>query len=177
MEEVGEALARLERSSLVDLARLQEDEEFLDTILQATQVALRTHYEEKRNALKGAILNTALGRSPGEALRLMFISFVDYFTEWHIRILLLFGDPRGWYQREGRQPPELQVGSLSHVLEDAFPALRNSRAIIDQIWSDLRQRGLVNTDSLHTTMTGHGLLEQRATDLGRRFIEFIREPE
>ena len=169
-------LARLEEGDLIDLNALQENDEFLDTVLQASQVALRSHQEEKREALRGAILNTAIGDSPGEALRLMFIGFVDYFTELHLRILVLFDNPPAFYEREDRQAPDLYMGGLAHILEDALPELSGSRAIYDQIWTDLYQRGLVNTDGLHTTMTGHGLLASRTTDLGKRFLSFIREP-
>ena len=176
MEDIGEALTLLMGHDLVDLGRLQEDDEFLDTVLQASQVALRNHQEEKRAALRGAIMNTAIGQSPGEALRLMFIGFIDYFTEWHLRVLFLFDEPRETLASLGQGVPNLYMGDLEDVLEHAYPELRNSRTICDRIWSDLYQRGLVNTDGLHTTMTGDGVLQSRTTDLGKRFLAFIQEP-
>ena len=69
------------------------------------------------------------------------------------------------------------MGGLSHVLAEAFPALQGQRDIYDQIWKDLYQRGLVNTDGLHTTMTGQGLKDSRTTELGKAFLGFIQRDQ
>ena len=66
------------------------------------------------------------------------------------------------------------MGGLSSVLEEAFPSLRGQRAIYDQIWKDLFQRGLVTTEGLHTTMSGHGLVSSRTSELGHEFLRFIQ---
>jgi hypothetical protein len=175
MSFVGEELGRLEEEAKINVAQLMSNDEFIDTLLQATHVALRNHKEEKLLALRAAIVNTARGLSPGDTLRQIFLRYVDDFTEWHLRILELFHDPREWYERRNRKPPELYVGGLSSILEDAFPQLRNERPMYDQIWLDLHQRGLVTTQSLHSTMSGQGLFVRRTTDLGARFLSFIRE--
>jgi len=177
MEEIGEELGKLQEERKIDFEVLRNDEEFVDTILQATQVALRNHQQEKRDALRNAVLNTAVGNTPGESLRQMFLSNVDDFTEWHLRILVLFHNPSAWFKSQNREPPNLYAGGLSSVLENAFPAMRNARPIYDQIWADLHSRGLVNTGDLHVTMTGAGLLQRRTSDLGARFVAFIREQQ
>ena len=173
MQSVSLELARLTQLG-TDLDSLKQNEEFVDTVLQATQIALRSHQEEKRTALRNAIMNTAIGAAPNDMRRHMFLRHVDEFTPEHLGILSLFHDPVSWFNRGQLSFPDMYMGGLSHVLEKAFPALQNQRAIYDQIWKDLYQRGLVNTDGLHTTMSGEGLRASRTSELGKAFLQFIQ---
>ena len=95
----------------------------------------------------------------------------------HLGILALFDDPQGWFSSANKQFPDLSMSGLSRVLEEAIPALRHQRDIYDQIWKDLYQRGLVNTDGLHTTMSGRGLQASRTSELGKAFLRFIQSTE
>lgn len=176
MQSVGLELARLTQLG-TDLDSLKHNEEFIDTVLHATQIALRSHQEEKRAALRNAIMNTAIGAAPNDMRRDIFLRHVDEFTPEHLAILALFHDPVGWFDRVQSSFPDMYMGGLSRVLEKAFPALQNQRAIYDQIWNDLYQRGLVNTDGLHTTMSGEGLRARRTSELGKAFLEFIQFTE
>ena len=173
MHSVSLALVQLSQQGL-DLDSLKENEVFIDTVLQATQVALRSHHDDKRAALRNAIMNTAMDAAPNDMRRHMFLRYVDEFTPEHLAILTLFDDPSRWFSRAGRSLPEMYMGGLSHVLTEAFPALKNEREMYDQLWKDLYQRGLVNTDGLHTTMTGRGTQASRTSELGKAFLGFIQ---
>jgi hypothetical protein len=177
MKQVGQALRDLEEKQGVDLEDLQSNDVFIDTVMQASQIALRNSQDEKRSALCNAIYNAALPNPPEQSLQQMFLSFVDSFTVWHIRMLNLFNDPQQWAAEHNHQFPETVVaGSLSNsILESAFPELQGKRAFYDQIWQDLHQKGLVNTDGLHTMMSGQGLRAKRTSDLGTRFLRFVEE--
>jgi hypothetical protein len=168
MQRVGEGLKALEESGL-DIETLGENEEFVSAVMQASQIALRTHQEEKLEALGNATLNVASGQAPDEALQLMFLNFVDAFTEWHIRVLKLFEAPPG---QSG-----IMAGGLSHVLENSFPELKGRREFYDSVWRDLFLRGLVNTETLHTTMSAGGLATKRTTAHGDQFLAFIARPK
>ena len=161
----------------IDLEGLKDNEQFIDTVLQATQVALRNHQETKRAALRSAIANSAIGGTPDDMLRQMFLRYIDEFSEEHLMILESFDDPPGWFTRHDKPFPDSYMGSLSHILENAFPNLRNERTLYDQIWKDLYQRGLVNTDGLHTTMSAGGLRASRVSDMGGKFLAFIQMPK
>ena len=161
----------------ITLDSLKENEGFIDTVLQATQIALRNHQDEKRTALLNAIRNTAIGAAPDDMRRQIFFRYVDEFTPEHLGILALFDDPQGWFSSANKQFPDLSMSGLSRVLEEAIPALRHQRDIYDQIWKDLYQRGLVNTDGLHTTMSGRGLQASRTSELGKAFLRFIQSTE
>jgi hypothetical protein len=176
MRAVGKDLQRLEAEGKINVDELANSDEFIDTVLQATQIALRNQKEEKLRALRAAVVHTAQGLSPGETLRHIFLRYVDELTEWHLRVLELFHDPKTWYERNTKEPPSFIMGGLSSILEDALPELRDKRPIYDQIWTDLYQRGLVNTQGLHSTMSGTGLFARRTSELGARFLAFIQEP-
>ncbi len=167
MVQVGEKLQELEKNGL-KIEELQENEEFISAVMHASQIALRTHQNEKLDALRNAVLNVAKGQAPEEAFQNIFLNLVDSFTELHLRILKVFQNP---------EPPQnMSMGGLSNVIERNIPELRGRRELYDQLWKDLYSRGLVNTDGLHVTMTGHGLGQKRTTGLGDAFLKFIEEP-
>ena len=174
MQSVGLALEKLRQEGL-DLDSLGNSDAFIDTVLHATHIALRNHQEEKRAALRNAIMNTAIGTTLDNMRRHMFLRYVDEFTLEHLGILALFDNPVDWFERAQRAFPKLYMGGLSHVLVEAFPALQGQREIYEQIWKDLYQRGLVNTDGLHTMMTG--LQDSRTTELGKAFLGFIQRDQ
>jgi hypothetical protein len=176
MEEVADGLRKLEQERGIQLEKLQENAAFIDILMHASLVAIRNSQEDKRRALRNAVLNAALPKPPDQAQQQIFLYLVDSFTEWHLRILRFFHNPPGWFQNQNRQFPSLGMGGLSHILEKAFPQLRGRRSFYDQIWSDLSTRGLVNTSGLHTTMSGAGLAAPRTTDIGQLFLRFIEKP-
>jgi len=167
MHQVSEGLRELEKTGL-KLEGLADNEQFVSVTIQASQIALRTHLEEKRQALSNAILNVARAQAPDESLQLMFLNFVDLFTEWHIRLLRLFQSPP--------QNAGIVAGALNHVLEQSYPELRGRREFYDSVWKDLFIRGLTGTESLHVMMTGVGLTQKRTTGLGESFLSFISGP-
>jgi hypothetical protein len=167
MNSVGEKLKELENSGL-DLEGLQENENFISTVMYASQLALKTHREEKLTMLRNVITNAALGQSPEEAIEHMFLGFIDSLSALQIQILRAFQAPEA--------PVNMSMGGLSHILELNVPALKNRRELYDQLWKDLYSRGLVNTDGLHMTMSGSGLSQKRTTGLGDMFLKFVAGP-
>lgn len=174
-EEIGRHLREVEEHKGIALESLRENNEFIDITTQATQVALRTSQIEKKEALKNAILKAATSEAPDLSLQQMFINYIDSFTVWHIKLLDLFSDPNRWAKRNNHNFHESMMGSLSSILEKAYPELSGRRDFYDQIWKDLYSRGLVNTESLHVTMTGIGLIAKRATSVAEAFIKYISE--
>ncbi|HTS57938.1 MAG TPA: hypothetical protein VMH03_10335, partial [Terriglobales bacterium] len=47
------------------------------TVLQATQIALRTHQEEKLEALRNAVVNSTSGQVLEDDVRAVFLNLVD----------------------------------------------------------------------------------------------------
>lgn len=159
-----------------DISALSSNEVFLSTVSQAYQIAMRTHQEEKINSLLNSITNSAAGRVD-DNLQHMFLMFIDSFTEWHLRILMLLDDPRHALQSRGLKS-EFSMGSISQVIHSIYPELRERNDFTRQVIKDLYNRGLVNTsdDGLNAMMTGNGMIASRTSELGKQLIDFIKKP-
>jgi hypothetical protein len=168
MDQVGEKLRDLEENGL-DLAKLQENEQFISAVMQASASALKTHKQEKLDALRNAIVHIATGQAPEETIQHLLLSIIDEFTEMHLRILKFAHAPAA--------PAGLSMGSLATVLEANIPPLRDRKELYNQLWKDLSLRGLVNTESLNVTMSGSGLSESRTSPLGVTLLHLIAEPQ
>lgn len=173
MNDVAEKLKALEESGKINLSELSQNDQFIDTVMQATSAAIKTSEVEKITAFQNAVLNTALSESPGKTKSQIFLNLVDSFTVWHIKIISFFDDPRKWFTRAGKTSPNLIMGSMFSTLVAAFPSLQGQDELVDVIWNDLSDAGLHRWSGLKTTMTGDGTLSERTTQLGKEFIYFI----
>ena len=177
IENIAEGLKGLEEKvEGFKIEDLSNNDAFITTVTHATQAAIRNHQQEKLEALRNAVLNAALSSTLEEDLQLMFLEFVDSLTPWHLRVLKFLDNPKGWGQKHGITYPSWSMGGPSAALEHAFADLRGKRQLYDIFVKDLYTRGLLSTDSLHTMMTGEGMLASRTTDIGKQFISFITSP-
>lgn len=175
MNEVAEKIKTLEESGRIDYTNLSQNEQFIDTIIQATSFAIKTSEVEKINILKNAVINTAVNECPDKTKSHIFLNLIDTFTVWHINILILFDNPKQWFLKAGQTPPNLAMGSLLSILKAAYPVLIGQEELVDVIWNDLEDAGFHRSSGLRTSMTGEGALAERTTQLGKEFIQFITE--
>jgi hypothetical protein len=175
MEDVASALDELTNKANITLEQLLSNEQFLDTLLQATQAAIRTHVAEKREALRNATVNAALPASPDEALQSMFISLVDQFTVWHLRLLKYAQDPRRWFQELQGFLPDVNEPAPEVVFPMAFPEASVSSDFLMQVWNDLFQRGLVVQSRPAQWVHPHEL-DKATSPLGDQMLSFIQQP-
>jgi hypothetical protein len=177
MNSVAEALKELESRRQVRIEDLASNEPFIDTVLHASQAALRNSQQEKREALRNAVLNSALPCPPDESIQQMFIEWIDSLTVWHLRILRVLDNPKRWFQEAGREVPEYaSAGILFDLLVKAYPELQSQRILCDQIGRDLYGRGLSGTDNFHAMTSGSGMYSQRTTEMGQAFLKFTLPP-
>jgi hypothetical protein len=153
--------------------KLSQNEAFVTTAMHASQIASRTHQEEKLRALRNAIVNAALPDAPDETKQQIFLEHVDSLTPWHLRILAFFESPESWFQRHNIPRPNITAGGQSHILEAGIPELRGQREFYDQIIKDLEARGLMPGGGIHTMVSERGLWQARVTTWGREFLRFI----
>jgi hypothetical protein len=173
MDNVAEAIRELEQNRGVKVEDLQQNESFITTVMQATQIAVRNHEQEKLDALRNAVLNSALPHAPDDSLQEIFLAYVDRFTVWHLRLLAFLHDPKGWFAERGRQFPSQMIGALGQILTTAYPELRDQRPLYDLVAKDLWNNGLLNTDGLHAIVSAQGAGASRTSDIGKRFLQFI----
>lgn len=178
IQSLADSLEQLtDRVDGIEYDVLQNNESFVTTALHASQAAIRNHQEEKLTALRNAVLNAALPSAPDDDLQLMFVSYVDYFTTWHLKILSFLNNPKQWFETRNIKPKSYYSASISAILTEAFPELSSERDFYDQVVTDLNYRGLISIDSLHGMMTERGLYESRTTEMGKGFLRFIEKPD
>ncbi len=64
---------------------LTKNEQFFSVFLQATQIAMRTHQQEKLEALRNAVINSVAMPTVDENLQLIFLNLIDRYTPWHLK--------------------------------------------------------------------------------------------
>lgn len=174
-KEFADALEQLETK--VDgfrIADLSENEAFVSAVIEASKTAIGTHQQEKREALRNALLNIALQRTMDEDQQQIFLRYVAELTIWHIRFLALFQAPQAKLAAKGVKTNYYTRGA-SHVLEDYYPELQGKREFYDQIAADAR--GFIGGRSfLHSMMSAQGMVSKRTTPLADTFLTFISEP-
>lgn len=177
LEELAEVVSELQdRVDGLTPEKLAQDQVFVTVALQASQIAIRNHQNEKLEALRNAVLNAGLPNSPHEDEQMIFLRLIDQLTPWHLRVLALLNNPTDWMERHQLANPGWGAGGVSTVIEFCFPELRGQRDTYDQIIRDLQADGLMGQGQFTgLTMTGRGMLESRTTDRGKRFLRYISE--
>lgn len=177
MNEVAQKLKDLEERKEIDFEGLKNNDQFIDVVLQTTTYALKTSEKEKIKAFQNAIINTAIGNSPDKTISQIFLNQLDSFTVWHIKILKFIDNPRMWFQKANKTVPDYVAGSLSNILFEAYPELKDQSEIFNLIWNDLKTAGFHNTGDPSTIMSGDGALISRTSNLGKKFLDYISNYE
>jgi len=163
LKNLSERISELENKGL-KIEDLKNNQMFISVVMISTQSVIKNHQKEKIEALKNAVINTALKQNYEETKVFMFLSFIDSLSAMHLKILKLFQSP---YSTR-------TSGSLKNIIEDNVKELVGKKELSKQLWKDLLSRGLVNTEGILTTMSENGLLEKRTTEFGDEFLRFIQ---
>lgn len=178
MEEVAEGLKILEKTVQgFSIENLKDSEQFVSAILNASQIAIRNHQHEKRDALRNAVLNVAKGSGLTEDTEAIFLSLIDRYTAWHLRILRVFQSPLQLGQQKGLRPENYAIGgSRATFLESYYPDMRGQRQFYDLAVSDLHAQKMLGVQDLQTMVTSNGMFQKITTEWGDRFLAFVTSP-
>jgi hypothetical protein len=168
-----------ERVNGFDPNNLVDNEQFITAATYASQIVLRTHQQKKLEALKNAVLNSAIQTNIPDDYQIIFLNFVDTLTPSHLDVLSFARSPKTWL--EAHDIP----------LDEDYMITRPSReyALLDYqkdpnfyglVINDLKSRGLIETDplwSLDNTLSRDKLEMSFVTDLGHNFLRYISEPQ
>ncbi|HEY7777929.1 MAG TPA: hypothetical protein VIA09_05260 [Nitrososphaeraceae archaeon] len=146
---------------------------FVTVVTQSLLIALRSHQEEKLEALRNAVINTAKPLFADDNTYLMFLNCVDAFTPWHIRVLNhLKSNETPIYDLDGNELPILK-GPLTEEIRKKFPANEFDGHLIRQVFNDLSSRGFIKIGLLSSSDEGDVVDDAKLTTLGLNFIRFI----
>lgn len=169
------------------IARIQNNEQAISVILTTSPIALKTHNPVKLEALRNIVINAVLQEDYEEYKFQMFLSFIDDFTEWHIRLLEYFSDPQKAVKKYNAN---FDLSKQFHCLtmepfKRIYPLMNNSNSYqyLKIIVNDLHSKGLLlcNSDIFsHSYMrndlykAGHPYTK-RTTDFSDEFLKFIAD--
>jgi hypothetical protein len=148
MVQVSEAINDLYKKGIVTEKDLQENETFFTTLVHASAIAIKNHRSEKRQALRNAVVNSAIPGAPDDTVQQLFLNLIDSCTSRHIALLQLFQGPQKWAAQRGHRFPELVMGGLTDIITSAFPALAGQEHICQVIWQDLFRSNFVSSESI-----------------------------
>ncbi|HIF9056229.1 TPA: hypothetical protein ACX6MG_000206 [Photobacterium damselae] len=129
-EEVTDALNQLIEKHDKTVEELQNNEQFIDFILNLSQSATKTSQQEKIRYLKAALINSALQTFDDKDEYNYFLNILDSFSAAHIRVLLTYnGVVAGLASEKERLKEICDYSSKGYIY--------------DQVLSDLISKGLI----------------------------------
>ena len=159
----------------LSIEKLGGNEEFVSILMTASQIAQRNHQEEKLEALRNTVINTALKIDIREDLKFMFLSFVDELTVTELKIMAVTSDPIRYAKDVGEEVgPE---DKKNKILNLAFPDRVEQRNVYKMFAKNLHSKGLLGVDNLTLNFSSRGKPLKVTTDLGDSFLRFIERPE
>jgi len=175
MQDLADSVNEIQRKVAgLSTAQLSENEVFVTTALHATEIAIRTHQQEKLDALRNAVVNSPQPGSPDETLQQIFLSCVDTLTPLHLRTLSFLDDSDLALKKQGQAPETpLSWDTLDSELEQGIHEFIGRPELADQIVNDLQQRGFVKPGNMRMIMAFSGSSPSQTTEMGRQFLRFI----
>lgn len=177
VNELATRIQRLEEAGRISMEELPNNPRFREAVGLATRIASFTTREEKRRALRNAVLNSALSKDMDALEQEIFFGLIERFTELHLLMLQLLKDPERWRGRTGAPFGRHMNSVLRSVLVDGLPQLQTHPFLADQVWNELRSTNLVTgAESLDNAGEGPSITKKRTTEFGDRFLAFIASP-
>lgn len=172
-EQIALEIVELKNQQPIKFENLQENHQFIDTLIRATSIAIKTSEVEKRQALKNAIFNTALSESMDTLENHIFLDLIEKLSGTHLKILLFFREPNIALKNASIEITGIITSSHLKLFKQLFPELESRSDILRLVCSDLHNAGLISINDIEVNMMKDELLRKGATTLGERFITYI----
>jgi hypothetical protein len=152
---------------------LVNDEAFISASIQIARMVVATHHDEKREYLRNALLNVALGREPDDTKQQIFLNAIEAFSPAHVKALVLLRPSSGRKIDWNQHAIPLNVRNYASALGIIVPELKGQVSLISAIFAELRGRGFAIIDSPENLPYPQvGLI----TNLGIEFVDFVMAP-
>ncbi len=157
---------------------LSQNEKFISVAIQASQIALRNHQEEKLNALRNCIINTALDPDIDENKALIFTRIIDTITPLHLNLLRFLKNPEILKEKiRSKTDRSTSVQSTytnqnlsnSEIWYKFNKEYKQHGELINLVIQELSSNGFISVNSIDM---GFG---STITEFGKEFIEFITQ--
>lgn len=174
---LDETINKVEGLTLEDLSK---NENFSITFSEATLIAARTRQQEKLTILRNAVLNAALPNSPEADIQSIFLTMLEEFTPWHLRLLQFFSSS-DWKSQLGKPNLTLQI-DLPEQLAIVFPDVDGHVPFFTKLINDLSQNRLLVFPDIRPEQRGAFITVDEPedgnylTNLGTQFLKFVSDP-
>lgn len=161
------------------IENLSQNEPFISSVFQLTQIAIRTHQLEKLKVLRNAVLNSALPTAPDDTLQMVFNSLLDALTPYHIKILMLFEQSQDIPEidlDDSQWVMNIQVQKLGRIIEQTYPEMQGQFALYMKIIKDLRSYDLISTKFPASGMSTKLEYSPKPTKLAQDLLKYIKSP-
>lgn len=182
-KDIAQALSDIEKNQGIKLETLQNNELFITIVAQATAIAIRNHQIEKLDALRNAIVNSAINPNQEDNLQLIFIRFIEELTPLHLSLLTFFVSHEDDLKSLTSYPSIYQLVSSSatgSLPKDQFKMLIGDLNVRGLIWisqdiddfEDIYQASAILDES-----TKDDLPRIIVTNVAKDFLEFISKKQ
>ena len=166
---------------------LLENKNAVTAISIASALAIRTSEQCKLDALRNAVINSALNPDYTEFKIQLFMSLLSDFTVWHIKILEYFNDPESFSKTNNIEFSFSNCVSCRtmYAFFKLYPTIWEMQAELAIIINSLHREGLLDIDraildATHVGTTGQkwnetGPYAKHTTPFGDELLTFIKE--
>lgn len=154
----------------VDVEALSRNEQFIDSMLKIYQVANFNSAQEKREALRNAVLNCGLPDAPDATRQHLFVSLIDNLSPAHLRLLAKLGSLPSFYKESGKQMPTRDFQSVWEVLLLMDSSLKSEEWLYDQVCRDLNRHGLLILQSVNDRRNDYHFNPERPSHEQRGYL-------
>lgn len=169
---ISQIQAQIDSFSIEELSK---NDQFISIMMQSAQLVLKNHQAEKLDALRNAVLNTALDINFDETEQFIFLNMIDNLSVWHLKILYYFKDPTQWFIENKMTRPNLSNCSPRVGLTAAYQELIGKAEFINMVIRDLYNDGLFSDNNINS-MSSHGIFDSRVTAFANKFLSYISTP-
>lgn len=172
-ERVAEGLAQLEaRLDGFNPAALEENESFISAVYEATQAAMRSSVEVKREYLANAVLNVAAGYTLDDVIQASFIQIIARFSVQHVAVLKVYKDPASLGHLFPQSNANIDAPMKDLLARTLIPK-GVSQDALDRVHDDLDSERMIAFYAVQGNINESGSL---LTPIGEKFLRFISSP-
>ncbi len=158
-----------------------QSEAFTTAFLQASRIAMRTHEQEKLDALRNAVVNVAAGKGPEDDLQVMYFDVMDGLTPCHMQLLAFLSNPSsfGFAEKDETGAPSFPPAQAGEFVARYVSCLANRSQVYELYAGGLVARGLIDAPGAFFggKPTVDALKSITVTWFGRGFLDFISAPD
>lgn len=186
-----------------DIEKLKDNDLFISTVINASQIAQRNFQKEQLTALINAIQNTACLNFTEADEVFLFLGFIEKLNPWHIHFIEMFDDLEDWAKKNAVPLPDMkdpdawekagisqtearlenertESAGIHNILKFALSDFDKKKVFYERYIKELRELSLIGgNEVIITTSKRSNPCEGNiigTTDLCQQFLRFIRKP-